>query len=193
MSRTEIDGDQIFDGSVQKKDIDTTTSGEALITSLSILNGGFDVQYTGPDMGTGDVTLELLAGNFGTAYYAFQILTESTTTDNGWILKLQDSTPTIDAGKYIVHYRAQLTNTLKKIVGFQVNWRLNGVTGFATIEESFNPPALADTYETRAAFEEITVSQDGIVDLQVLFGQTTAGGTGKIRNVALYLFKVGEL
>ena len=85
-----------------------------------------------------------------TQYQYFTDATETTTTSNLWILKSENSSTMVTSGKYVIHYRAQLTKTSKKTVGFQVNWRLNGITAYATIEESFNPPALADTYETRA-------------------------------------------
>lgn len=191
MPRTEIDGDQIRDNSVQRKDLDSITVGQSVIKKLSLINGGLVMTYDGADEGTGDVTLELTQGNFGTQYYFDQLTTEQTTTANVWVEAHVFQTPVIPSGKYIVHYRAQVTNTSKKTVGHQVNWRLDA-GAYTTIEESFNPPSLADTYETRAAFDEIIFNTDGQLTIQTNYGQTTAGGTGKIRNISVYLFKVGD-
>lgn len=204
MPRTQIDADQIQDetitgndikdGAVQRRDLDTTTIGESVITKVVLpVNSGLEITSTGADSGTGDVEIKFSGGNFGTQYYAYQNTTESSTTSNAWVLKAQVSTPVVPSGKYIIHYRAQLTNSQKKTVGFQVNWRSLGFTPFVTIEESFNEPVSANVFETRAAFEEVIVNNDSQIDIQVQWGQTTGGGVGKIKNVSLYLFKVGEV
>lgn len=191
MARTEIDGTQILDGSVQKKDIDITTAGEAVITSFAVTGSGFTYTYTGADPGTGTVTLELVAGGFGTEYYEFQSTPEQSTTSNNWVTAATFSTPSIDAGKYIVHYKAQLTNSQNKVVGFQV--RSDSGSGYVTIEESITAPTKSGDFETRAAFEEVELPVDGVIDIQVRYGQTDAGGIGRIKDIAVYIFKVGDL
>lgn len=192
MPRTEIDTDQILDGEVRKHDLNTTTVGDAVITRFFVSGLGLVLTETGADSGTGEVTLELGAGNFGTEYYSFESPVESTTTSNLWVQKALFTTPIIPAGKYIIHYRAKVTNTSKKEVGFQVNYQ-EDLLGFNTIEESRNAPVTADVYETRAAFDEISILNDNILDIQINYGQTLAGGTAKIKDVVVYLFKVGEL
>lgn len=191
MSRTEIDGDKILDGSIQKKDIDTATVGQSVITSIEGIDGLEIVSFTGADTGTGHVVLRS-AGGFGTEYYAFQDISESTTIADGWVQKSLFTTPTIVAGKYIIHYKAQVTNTSKKNVGFQINISVNG-GAFIDIDTQDKAPTTADVYETRSGFEEITLATDNPLQIQVNFGQTIAGGTGKIQKVAVYLFKVGEI
>jgi hypothetical protein len=191
MGRQQVQGDQIDDGTVQKRDLDIATVGESVITNVTVGEGLEIVSSTGADEGTGEVQLKT-AGGFGNDYYAFQTTPEQLTTANGWVQAALYLTPVIKAGKYIVHYKAQLTNSSKKPVGFQVN-ASEGAGPFVTLEESIKSPATANVYETRSAFEEITLSADDIINIQVNFGQTTAGGTGKIRLIAVYLFKVGEL
>ena len=192
MSRTEIDGDQIYDGSVQKKDIDITTVGESVITSLAIIGTGITLTETGADSGTGIASLELESGNFGTEYHAYESVAEQTDISNGWVQKALFTTPVLPSGYYIVHYRAQITNTSKKTVGFQVRFQEDAL-GFEVLEESFNAPTTANVYETRGTFDEVQILNDNTADIEINFGQTTSGGTAKIKNVVVYLFKVGEL
>jgi hypothetical protein len=56
MPRTEIGSIQIRDQSVGRDDLNTTTSGQALVRKL-IANAGIILANTGVDAGTGDVTI----------------------------------------------------------------------------------------------------------------------------------------
>src|SRR5437762_1544613 len=58
MGRTQIPGDQVGDGTIQRVDLDTTTAGEAVIAK-AIAGTGISLSSTGVDAGTGDVTLNL--------------------------------------------------------------------------------------------------------------------------------------
>ena len=58
MARTEIDGRFIKDKSVRKEDLDTTTPGHSVITSVNVVPP-LSMTYTGADPGTGDVTISL--------------------------------------------------------------------------------------------------------------------------------------
>lgn len=65
MSKTQIDGDRILDGSVQRKDIDISTPGESVITKVIPDTGLEIISSTGTDAGTGDVTVRNRSLNFG--------------------------------------------------------------------------------------------------------------------------------
>lgn len=52
---------QLLDESVQKKHLDITTPGEALITNI-IAGSGVSIEYTGADEGTGEVTITASGG-----------------------------------------------------------------------------------------------------------------------------------
>jgi len=65
MSRTEITGKYIKDGTIKKEDLDTTTPGHSVITSLRV-TPPLTMTYTGADEGTGDVTIGL--GEYGTNF-----------------------------------------------------------------------------------------------------------------------------
>lgn len=193
MPRTEIDGDQVLDGSIQKKDLDILTSGQAVITDIEVMGAGLTMTYTGADTGTGKITLTLDSGGFGTSFYPFEKIGEETTTSNGWVQYAEFTTPNIPSGIYIIHFSASVTCSSKKTLGLQYNWKLDGVTPYATIHESFNSPTTANIYETRSAFKVVIVTEDGTVSVETNYGQTTAGGTAKIDLSDVYLFKASEL
>jgi hypothetical protein len=58
MARTNVRGSQINDGSVQRVDLDTTTTGQAVIRKV-IAGTGISISATGVDAGTGDATINL--------------------------------------------------------------------------------------------------------------------------------------
>lgn len=66
MAKTEITGDQILDGTVNRDDLDTTTSGGAVISKV-IAGTNVTLTYTGADPGTGDVTINFVGGGGGGA------------------------------------------------------------------------------------------------------------------------------
>lgn len=55
MARTEVRSGQIKDGEVKRDDLNTTDSGQAVITK-AIADHGISISETGADSGTGDVT-----------------------------------------------------------------------------------------------------------------------------------------
>lgn len=192
MPRTEIDGEQILDGSVQKKDLDILTSGQSVITDVQVVGAGLSVTYTGADTGTGRVTIELNSGGFGTAYHPYSKDGIETTASNGWVQYDLVTTPIVPAGIYVIHFTADVTNSSKKTLGLQVNWR-KGIEAWTEIHNTINPPALADVYETRASFHQAVLTADDTISIQINYGQTIQGGTASIRSHDVYLFKVAEL
>lgn len=93
MARTEIGTRQILDGSVNRDDIDTTTTGKALVTKI-IAGDGIDISSTGVDAGTGDVTVDIeipvTIANGGTnaitRQAAIDNLTDSASATTGHVL-----------------------------------------------------------------------------------------------------------
>ena len=67
MARTQIGGSLIDNFSVGRSDINTSTSGEALITKL-IVNSPLTISSTGANSGTGDVTIGFNSANFVTSF-----------------------------------------------------------------------------------------------------------------------------
>jgi hypothetical protein len=67
MARTQISGRLIEDSSVGRPDINTTVSGQSLITKL-IVGSGLNASSTGVDPGTGDVTVSLNTSGLVTSF-----------------------------------------------------------------------------------------------------------------------------
>lgn len=67
MARTQITGRLIEDSSVGRPDVNTNTSGQALITKL-IVGSGLNSSQTGVDAGTGDVTVSLNTSGLVTSF-----------------------------------------------------------------------------------------------------------------------------
>lgn len=65
MAATRISSQDILDGSVKRADLDVTTSGQAVVTKI-IAGSNITISETGPDAGTGDVTINSTAGGTGT-------------------------------------------------------------------------------------------------------------------------------
>lgn len=71
MARTQISGRLIEDSSIGRPDINTTVTGEALITKL-LVGTGLTATRTGVDVGTGDVTVSLNTGALVTSFNSRQ-------------------------------------------------------------------------------------------------------------------------
>lgn len=56
--RTQLSGNQVLDGSVQRTDLDSTTAGQAVIKKL-VAGSNVSLTSTGVDAGTGDVTINV--------------------------------------------------------------------------------------------------------------------------------------
>ena len=56
MARTQLNGSQVEDGSIQRADLDVTTAGSAVIRKI-IAGANISIISTGVDDGTGDVTI----------------------------------------------------------------------------------------------------------------------------------------
>jgi parallel beta-helix repeat protein len=88
MAKTEIRGGQIKDTSVQRSDLDVSTTGEAVVRRI-VAGSGITLGSTGIDTGTGDVTINSSAGGgdmyLGTAQTvtAAKIFNAGTLLDKG--------------------------------------------------------------------------------------------------------------
>ena len=60
MAITQVRGQQVLNGTVQRADIDSTTAGQALITKV-IAGTNITLTSTGANAGTGDVTINAAA------------------------------------------------------------------------------------------------------------------------------------
>ena len=61
MARTQLTGNQVGDSSIQRRDLDAITAGQAVVTRL-IAGANISFTSTGIDSGTGDVTITTTQG-----------------------------------------------------------------------------------------------------------------------------------
>lgn len=71
MARTQLTGEQVNDGSIQRVDLDATTAGNAVIKKV-LAGTNITLTSTGVDAGTGDVTIN------ATAFYDISFFVEGT-------------------------------------------------------------------------------------------------------------------
>ncbi len=64
MARTQFKGSQVGDGTVERNDLNASTPGQAVIRRL-LAGTGVTLDSTGPDSGTGDVTINVTGGGGG--------------------------------------------------------------------------------------------------------------------------------
>lgn len=77
MAKTEIRGAQIKDTSVQRADLDVSTTGSAVVTRL-VAGTNITFGSTGVDTGTGDVTINASGGGSGVARSILSIAVNTT-------------------------------------------------------------------------------------------------------------------
>lgn len=117
MARTQITGSLIENSSVLRSDINTTISGEALITKV-LVNSPLTISSTGVNSGTGDVTLGLSTSNlvtsFNTRTGAVTLLGSDVTTALGFTPASGNQTITLSgdvSGSGTTAITATLANT----------------------------------------------------------------------------------
>lgn len=65
MPKTEIPSEQILNDDVRREDLNTTSSGNAVLRKVTVGGIGIEETHDGADVGTGDVNLTLKADGFG--------------------------------------------------------------------------------------------------------------------------------
>ena len=117
---------------------------------------------------------------------------QSSTTSNGWVTKLEVTTDDKSGGDYIFAWSAEVGQSDKqKEVGMLVSHRPTGLT-YVDVSDTRNGVSVDGEFAPRTGFVQITDHPGGALDLRIQFGQTDGGGTGFIRNVRIYIFKVDD-
>ncbi|MCR4330049.1 MAG: hypothetical protein NUV65_05915 [Candidatus Roizmanbacteria bacterium] len=82
MGATQVVSSQLKDGDVRRADLNTTVNNSAVITKL-IAGTNISISYTGVDVGTGDVTVNLIANPSVTTLVATGMITAGTKFKSG--------------------------------------------------------------------------------------------------------------
>ena len=191
MGRNEIDGDQVQDGTIQKKDLDISTLGQAVITRLIAGQGVTIVQQTGTDEGTGEVEIKSGSGDFGGNFASYFDFVSQSTTSNNWIEVFNQQIPFGVPGDVIVFYTAELGQTLKsKSMGLLVEARLNA-DAWSELIDIRDGIVKNNEFQLRTGFFIIpNVTETDTIDIRMSYGQTTDGGAASIKNAGFVSWRV---
>jgi hypothetical protein len=203
MPKTEIDGDQIQDETVTGQDIQDDSLGMNDLSTAAksdIQNQPFD--NTGTDLTSttiGDAIKEVASGNIPvdalTEYEAYSSPGLESTTDNGWVIKsgYPFTSEVKSAGRFMIDFTGLVgQSNANRDVGFRVEYR-EGTTG-AWIElfSTLSKFPQANGQLTITSFREITLATDTEIQVQLSWGQTTGGGTGRLEQANIKIGKVAE-
>jgi len=129
-----------------------------------------------------------------TAFDEFFNDTQQSTTSNGWVTYDTFTTPEAkEPGIYRLDWAVEMGQSKKqKRVGLLIEAR-EGTSGAFT-EFYDERVALGDDniFTGVTFFKVFEIVSEDVFQIRVRFGQTSDGGTGRIRNVNIVLFKVGE-
>ena len=194
MSRTELDSKQILDGEVMREDLNVSTNGQAVIRKVTVIDEGFLLTSDGADDGTGDVVIRCDDQGFGSWFESIESLSNSSTTSNGWVTKATHTTTTKVSGIYLVLFNAMVANDEKeKMVGSRFQYRI-GSGSWNNINDDRNAQSKEDNrYSSRGGFHVIVLSSDDTLGFRHQYGQTDDGGSGKMKEAKVVVFKASPL
>lgn len=201
MARTEIDGDQVqdetltgddvLDGSIQRRDLDITTVGQSVIRKLIAGQGVIIGANTGADQGTGDVTITSGSGDFGGNFASYFDPAVLSTTSNNWVEVFEQVIPAELAGRAIIFYTAELGQSLKsKSMGLLVEYRLNA-DAYQDIIDVRDGIVKNNQFQIRTGFFIVdNILATDTITVRLSFGQTDDGGAATIQNSGFVSWRV---
>jgi hypothetical protein len=117
----------------------------------------------------------------------------SSTTSNRWVTKLDFTTNEKEGGRYYLGWSLEAGQSDKqKQVGTRV--QIDDGTGFETMTDIRNGLSADNQYELRSGFrilDNLPANPSGY-RIRVQFGQTDSGGSGRIRNVGVIIYRLGD-
>ena len=120
--------------------------------------------------------------------------TQKNTTSNGWVTYDTFTTAEIkDAGLYYLGWSVAIGQSDKeKRVGIRVRFRPTGGS-FANVSDFRETVGFDNTFTLHSGFKIVTLNIDNTVDIRVQWGQTDDGGTGRLKDVNIIFYRVGDL
>ena len=127
-------------------------------------------------------------------FQGFAELTQSSTTSNGWVDKLLETTQAKSGGDYYFGWSLEAGQSDKqKAIGTRVQLDLKDGNGYQDVQDIRNGVATAGEFTPRSGFailDSLPAEPLGY-DIRVQFGQTTNGGIGFIQAVSVLIYKIG--
>jgi hypothetical protein len=130
-----------------------------------------------------------------TGFDAFFDTTQRNTTSNGWVrYDTYTTDEEKDEGEYNISWSVEIGQSDKeKRVGFQAQWRTGTSGAWTTLREIKEAVSSDKTYRLLTGFFIVEHNADDFIQVRIRWGQTDDGGTGRIRNVGVILYKTGDL
>lgn len=120
-------------------------------------------------------------------------VTSSTTSDD-WVDKLVATSSLKDAGFYLLLHSAQVTNSNNsKEVGYRTQWKPNNDATYITLLETILTISRGEEFQVITGVNIIQLVSADEIDFKSQFGQTDAGGTGRIKNSSVTIIKVEDI
>lgn len=121
---------------------------------------------------------------------------EETTTSNGWVTTGLNFTSEVKSGgKYYVGWSTEVGQSDKqKTVGMRVQFRDPSGSGtWQTLTDTRNGVSFDDVFALRSGFKILeNLTAGNTYQIRIQFGQTDDGGTGKIQNKEIFLYRIGD-
>lgn len=120
---------------------------------------------------------------------------EEQTTSDGWVSKnnfpfLTENTKT--AGKFSIRWSMEVGQTKSdKLFGYRVRWREEGGT-WSDLTSIITTVLNNDDIFLQGGFAQVTLPSSAKVEIDVQYGQTTAGFSAILRNVTVEIRRIGD-
>lgn len=127
-----------------------------------------------------------------TAFESFTDITLSSTTSTMYQIKLQDSTaePHEVGENYIIQWFAEIANSASnKTMLYRVQYKESSSVTWLTATEIDTYIGRSEKYIPATGFKVFTTAAIDTIDFRVQWARGT-GGTARIQNVNVYLFRV---
>ncbi len=176
---------------------DGTPIGQQAPTSALYLQNdtGDFWQKVGPDTDDSETGWQRNGQSFANATdfeSFFDDALESTTSD-GWVTKLEETTGPKASGRYYVGWSLEAGQSDKeKNIGTRV--QIDTGSGWIDLMDIQNGVSVDDQFELRSGFRILDDAPAAVggYDLRVQFGQTYMGGVWHIQNVAIIIYRIGD-
>ena len=126
----------------------------------------------------------------------FTDLPQETSTANGWVSKnnypfLTSNTKT--TGTFSIRWSIVAGQTKAgKNFGYRVRWRVEGGTWASLLEIDQASINSANDVFLQGGFSEVVLLADNKIEVDVQYGQTTAGGAAIIREASVEVRRIGD-
>lgn len=124
------------------------------------------------------------------AFEVFSLESEQSTTSTTFQVKLSGTSIDDQTGKYVVHWFSEIANTNNNATTlFRVQWKNTSETVWKDLTSADAYVGRSNVFIPMSGFRVIDKLVEETMEFRIEFARGT-GGTAKIKNTNLYLFRV---